>query len=217
MNTAITVVLVGAIFLVIGALYQRAQRNARARRLSTAFFPEALQAKIKSTYPHLSEEQTIEVLEGLRDFFLICNAAGRRMVAMPSQAVDVAWHEFILHTRRYQRFCQQHLGRFLHHTPAEAMESPTIAQQGIKLAWRLACKQEGITPKTPDRLPRLFALDAALNIADGFHYTLNCRQGDKNRSQDYCASHIGCGGGCGTSCGADSGSDGCGGGCGGGD
>ncbi|MDC3952169.1 hypothetical protein KGZ13_33865, partial [Pseudomonas aeruginosa] len=39
------------------------------------------------------------VLGGLREYLLLCRAAGKRMVAMPSQVVDVAWHELILHTR----------------------------------------------------------------------------------------------------------------------
>ncbi len=56
-----------------------------------------------------------------------CYAAqpAKRMVAMPSQVVDVAWHELILHTRLYQHVCRKGLGRFLHHTPAQAMRSPT--------------------------------------------------------------------------------------------
>ncbi len=52
---------------------------------------------------------------------------------MPSQVVDDAWHEFILFTRAYQQYCNKALGRYLHHTPAEAMDSPTIAQEGNKL------------------------------------------------------------------------------------
>jgi hypothetical protein len=86
---------------------------------------------------------------------------------MPSQVVDDAWHEFILFTRQYQQFCERGLGRFLHHTPAEAMRSPTDAQDGIKRAWRLACQRDGIDPKAPQSLPLLFALDAcsALPVA----------------------------------------------------
>jgi hypothetical protein len=192
------------------------------RRQRTAFidgyvFPATLPDKLRKKYPHLTQDQTDLAMDALREYFQLCNQAGRRMVAMPSQAVDAAWHEFILFTRNYQSFCRRGLGRFLHHTPAEAMRTPTQAQEGIKRAWRLACFREGIDPKTPTRLPLLFALDAELNISNGFRYVLNC-QGAAD--PPYCAGSIGCGGGCGGDCGAsgDGGSDGGdGGGCGGGD
>ncbi len=82
---------------------------------------------------------------------------------MPSQAVDTVWHEFILFTKKYDQFCHDTFGRFLHHTHAEAMISPTSAQVGIKLAWALSCSREGIRPSSADRLPLLFALDQQLD------------------------------------------------------
>jgi hypothetical protein len=66
------------------------------------------------------------------------------------------------------------LGRFLHHTPAEAMLTPQNAQEGIRRAWRLACGLENISARTPPRLPLIFKLDDRLNIPDGFRYSLNC-------------------------------------------
>jgi hypothetical protein len=35
----------------------------------------------------------------------------------PSLIVDLGWHEFILFTKAYQRFCNQEMGRFIHHVP----------------------------------------------------------------------------------------------------
>jgi hypothetical protein len=145
---------------------------------------------------------------------------------MPSQAVDMAWHEFILYTRQYRQFCSRGLGRFLHHTPHDVMPNPNAASDGIRRAWRLACSREGIDPQLPARLPLLFALDAELGIADGFRYSLDCgaHPGSYRKGDTYCASHIGCGSGCSGGSGSnndsssDGGSDGggCGGGCGGG-
>jgi hypothetical protein len=125
---------------------------------------------------------------------------------MPSQVVDVAWHEFILFTREYRAFCQRGLGRFLHHVPAEAMRAPTDAQEGIRRAWYFACRDERLAPRQAYRLPLLFALDAELGIADGFRYSLDCLSGAAiagTGGSSYCGSHIGCSGGCG------GGSDGC--------
>lgn len=164
---------------------------------------------------------------------------------MPSQVVDVAWHEFILFTRDYAAFCDKAFGRFLHHTPAEAMASQQQAGDGIRRAWRLACLLAGTDPTHPHTLPRLFKLDAKLRIPDGFIYQRYCEPHKQTGRAAaaaaggaviYCASHIGCGGaasgagalwfgaasdGCSadfdaSGCGGDSGGGGgCGGGCGG--
>jgi hypothetical protein len=77
------------------------------------------------------------VMMGLKQYFQVCNLAGKQFVSMPSQVVDDAWHEFILFTRQYQIFCKGAFGRFLHHVPADAMPSRTTAQDGIKRAWKL--------------------------------------------------------------------------------
>lgn len=37
----------------------------------------------------------------------------------PSEAVDVGWHTFLLHTREYREFCHRIAGRFLDHVPTE--------------------------------------------------------------------------------------------------
>jgi hypothetical protein len=161
-----------------------------------AFHP-AIRARVRKKRPQLDDGQLDLVFRGLRDYFQLCRKAGNRRVAMPSQAVDDAWHEFILFTRAYDAFCRRALGRYLHHTPVEAMASPIHAEEGIKRAWRLACAREGIDPRQPERLPLLFALDSQLGITEGFHYSLNCR--DKNSpvsGSQYCASHIGCSSGC---------------------
>lgn len=193
-------------------------------------YARLLDRRLAARHPGLSEAQRAEVFAGLVDYFHICRQAGQRMVSMPSQVVDDAWHEFILFTRLYNQFCRGAFGRFLHHTPTEAMASRTMATEGIRRAWRLACAREKIDPKVPTRLPRLFALDAKLGIAGGFIYHLDCRAAHiTGDSSGFCASDIGCGGsaGCGGESGSDAGSDGggdsggdgggCGGGCGGGD
>lgn len=185
----------------------------RERYIEEYNFPKKVNEKIISTYPHLTEKDVEKVINALREYFLICRVAKLRMVSMPSQVVDVAWHEFILFTRGYHEFCKKGLGKFLHHTPAEAMQSQTIAQKGIKRAWRLSCKRENIHPKAAHKLPLLFSIDSELNIPDGFKYSLNCTNDDDR----YCAAHIGCAGGSAGGCCGDGGGDGGGGsGCGGG-
>ena len=167
-------------------------------------FSAALKSRFAASHSALEANDCAVVFRGLRQYFLACHAAGRSMVSMPSQVVDDAWHEWILFTREYTDFCDKAFGRYLHHTPAQAMPSPTVAQGGIRRAWRLCCKIEGIDARRPGRLPLLFAIDDLLNTPNGFRYSLNCLATNRD---DYCASHIGCGGSSGGSDG-DSGSDG---------
>ena len=202
--------------------YGRSYQKKRLRQqnyLRDYIFPMALDRKLRERYPNLNNEQIALVFRALYDYFRICQFAKGKMVAMPSQVVDDVWHDFILFTRLYQLFCQQALGRFLHHTPTEAMNSPTLANQGIKRAWRLSCHLENIDAKAPEKLPLLFAIDGLLDIENGFKYDLNCQANSGN----YCASDIGCSSGCSGDSGGcsgdssdSSGDSGCGGGCGGG-
>lgn len=222
MDTKIILALV--VFGIIGIYLFRSRRSAQLEYIQNYRFHPLLVKKVKEKYPHLSEKDIKLVLDALKDYFHICNLAGKRMVAMPSQVVDVAWHEFILSTRSYKDFSGKAVGRFLHHTPTEAMKTPTLAKEGIKRAWHFACTKDGIDPKAPTRLPLLFAIDALLGIEDGYHYSLNCRDtSSPNYGSGYCAGDIGCTTGCagdsggfGSSCGGSgcSGSS-CGGGCGG--
>ncbi len=203
------------VLLGLWLLWRARMRAARAACIESFPYQRHLDARLAARRPELTPAQRTEVFHALKDYFLICNRAGRRMVSMPSQVADDAWHEFILFTRLYAGFCNKAFGRFLHHTPAEAMASPTLASQGIKRAWRLACALEGFDPKQPMALPRLFSIDATLGIAGGFVYQLNCQSplaGSGNGS--FCASHIGCSGGCGGDSGSSDGGDG-GSGCGG--
>ena len=206
---------VGLLVFVTYSLWVRS----RARRLKIINgyqFPDGIRRRVKSRYPHLTETDLDRVFSGLRQYFRI--ALRRRvLVSMPSQVVDIAWHEFILFTRDYRDFCQRGLGRFLHHVPAEAMRAPTDAQEGIRRAWYFACRDERLPPRQSDRLPLLFGLDAELGIADGFRYRLDCLAGataDGAGGLSYCGSHIGCSSGCGGS-GCSGGDGSCGGGCGG--
>jgi hypothetical protein len=214
-NVVILGLLTGGIFFVY-SYFKRVAINRRKKFIAGFCLPKSIREKVNEVYPHLSTSDVMEVMKGLKEYFLICNLAGGNFVSMPSQVVDVAWHEFILFTKQYQVFCAKAFGRFLHHVPAEAMRTPTIAQDGIKRAWRLSCKREKINPDSPSRLPILFNIDSKLNIKNGFFYTPNCK-GSGNSG--FCAGDIG--GGCGSNgCGGNS-AQGCGandgGGCGGGD
>lgn len=215
MNLLIATALLGLSAWIARRVWRGRLLQKRLEMIRAHPFPQSVRMKFRDAQPNLDSSQEHRVFEGLRDYFVICAQARGQFVAMPSQVADDAWHAFILHTRYYQDFCSKAFGRFLHHTPAEAMTTQTMATEGIQRAWRLACALEQINPRQPDRLPRLFALDGALSIPNGFRYDTRCSPGSGN----YCASHIGCSTGCGggsSSAGAEGGGSSCGGGCGGG-
>lgn len=184
----------------------------RNKYLQEYTFPIGLKRRFVDSHPNLNAKQTNLVFEGLRQFFQICASCNStEIAAMPSRIVDDAWHEFILCSQAYSDFCEQALGRFLHHTPKELMSEPSKLSLGVKNTWRKACSIEGIDPRKPKSLPLLFAIDGLLNIPDGYLYTVDCKM--DGSEHEHCVSDIGCGSSGG--CGGDGGCGGCGG-CGGG-
>ena len=153
-------------------------------------FSESLTEKVRVAYPHLSSEEIALVFVGLKEYFAICHKAKGKMVAMPSRIVDLAWHEFILCTKHYQTFCRRAFGRFLHHTPSQAMTSKKSASEGLKRTWFLACERYFTDPRKPQKLPLLFALDDMIGIKDGYHYAL--QTSDKDMKDKHNANNIAC-------------------------
>jgi hypothetical protein len=179
-------------------------------------FPTSLFESFQKSHRNLGEKDVQLVARALREYFIVYLRAGRSVIGMPSRVVDDLWHEFILATRTYQLFCQSAFGRFLHHIPAtEASHDPRV-NAGMAVTWRLACLEENIRPRSPTRLPLLFAIDEKLAIPDGYTYSLNTMLAwgnPKSGVEGGCAgasSSYNCGGG-GHGCGG----HGCGGGCGG--
>ncbi len=192
-------------------------------------FPPGLFAKLRKKHPHLSQQDCELAGLALRQYFTVYLKSGRRFVAMPSQVTDDLWHEMILYTKIYKTFCRQAFGRFMHHTPAVMLGSARSSNAGLRRCWWYACLEEDINPSKPLALPLLFRLDEQLNIAEGFHYALDCRGLGNAQYQTAGTTVIHCGGdfastdfdgttdGFGDMTGSDGdGNDGCSGGCSGG-
>ena len=180
-----------AVFLLL-SLRKRNQNLKREAYIRRYTLPRGLYEKVIQRHPQLSHKDMALVSQGLRQFFLAYLKSGHQFVSMPSQIADELWHEFILYTQHYQDFCQQPFGRFLHHTPAVVMRSGSNSNAGLRRCWRYACIEENIAPRSPSRLPLLFALDAKFDIPNGFRYVPDCngvrRQGDQSGSSGtvYC-------------------------------
>ncbi len=219
-----------ALIVIAATLWRRQVALQREAYIRNFDLPKGLFEKLQKHHPHLTPKECQLVAQGLRQFFLAYLKSGRKFVSMPSQVADDLWHEFILYTKGYQAFCQKAFGRFLHHTPAVVLVGgQQQSNAGLRRCWQHACHEENINPRQPSRLPLLFALDAKLQIANGFSYVPDC-ESVQRKGADGNTTAVHCGGDFSSSSvdggtdglddgGGDSGGDGggCGGGCGGGD
>lgn len=227
MTILIIVTLILSITLLV--VWTRWRQAARADYIRTYMFPKGIFEKLQAKRPELTLKDCQLTARALRQFFLAHLKSGRKFVSMPSQVADDLWHELILYTRHYEAFCDHAFGRFMHHTPAVVLGADRQNNAGLRRTWWYACLEENINPRAHTRLPLLFALDAKLNVGDGFRYAPDCEALRNNGSggTTHCggdfssSSYDGSTDGLGDSSsgdgagGGDSGS-GCGGGCGGG-
>ena len=203
--------LLGAMFVagaaaVYFALSRSSARLKRENYVRHFVFPAPVLRSLLKTYPHLEDKDFFLVARALRQYFLVHLRSGRRSVGMPSKVVDALWHEFILDTKTYHRFCGHAFGAYFHHVPPGHAPSAGAEREALRRTWRLACLEENIDPRNATRLPLLFAIDSKLKIPDGHDYDLEVIK--KTPQSD----SSGCGG---IGCGGDGCSGGCGGGCGG--
>ncbi len=104
--------------------------------------------------------------------------AGRHAIADRRCAVA----EFILYTREYQAFCRRAFGDYLRHTLAAVMDGRgKTDNDGLRRVWWFSCVYESIDPKFPTRLPLIFALDAKLDVPDGFRCVTDCEEPGRAR------------------------------------
>ena len=167
---------IAAFLLVVGVVLWRALQLQRRLEFIRHFpFPPSLFDKLAALRPELARKDMALVARGLRHFFLAYEKSGRQFVSMPSQVADDLWHEFILYTRNYDKFCRQAFGSFFHHSPAVVLAPrQRDSNAGLRRVWWHCCKEENINPAKPTRLPLLFALDAKLGITGGFVYAADC-------------------------------------------
>jgi hypothetical protein len=197
-----------AVYLVISRGFVRLKRESYIRQY---VFPASILRSVTRTYPELKEKDLFLIARALRSYFLAHLKSRSATVGMPSRAADALWHDFILDTRAYHTFCDKAFGSYFHHIPAGKSSSAKTGNEALRRTWRLTCLEENIDPRNATRLPLLFALDAKLQIPDGFIYDLDAvKQAPRADS-----SSAGCSGGFACS-GGDCDSGGCSGGCGGG-
>ena len=63
----------------------------------------------------LSPAEAEELFADMKRFLFLAGTVFDPLA--PTEKIDEAWHNFILFTRDYQRFCRDYFGRFIHHVP----------------------------------------------------------------------------------------------------
>lgn len=159
---------------ILAIMWNMLRKARRAEYIRTYVLPDGLFDRLRKRRPELTLKDCQLVSHALRQFFLAYLKSGCKFVSMPSQVADDLWHELILYTKNYDLFCRRAFGRFLHHTPAVVLSTAQQNNAGLRRCWWFTCREENINPRDPTRLPLLFALDAKLNVPDGFHYVADC-------------------------------------------
>jgi len=166
------------VVLTIATFIQRRLRAARMRRraafVAAYMFPAELDDRVAVRLPALTREERAQVLEGLRQYFLVAIASLRgriaRRLGMPSRAVDEAWQEFIAMHREYAEFCHRAFGRVLRHRAVSTTETGASDALANTLHQLKRDAPHGAAWAMLAGVPLLFALDGRLALAGGQAY-----------------------------------------------
>ncbi|MCF1593374.1 glycine-rich domain-containing protein [Streptomyces muensis] len=86
-----------------------------ARTLISTELRETLVDNMRAKFPQLAQEKADRGVGQMLAFLAACDYSEKPL--SPSPLVDDFWHAFLLHTKAYREFCEQHFGRFLDHQP----------------------------------------------------------------------------------------------------
>ncbi|MFI6286773.1 glycine-rich domain-containing protein [Streptomyces sp. NPDC051018] len=86
-----------------------------ARTLINAGLRETLVDNMRAKFSQLTEERADRGVGQMLAFLAACAYSEKPL--SPSPLVDDFWHAFLLHTKAYRDFCDEHFSRFLDHQP----------------------------------------------------------------------------------------------------
>jgi hypothetical protein len=145
-----------------------------AKNLSNFEVPDYILSRWRQEFS-ANEKQSQMAVSALKDWFSVLRLGYPRHFGMTSKSVDFIWHELILNTRLYAKFCEDCLGFFAHHTTNEADErelAKSKQKEEVLRTWMSVCLLNKIDPVTPKELPALFKMDRELRVVNGFYYQL---------------------------------------------
>lgn len=78
-----------------------------------------------------SEVAAQELFLDLKGFLYLCGTKQQDAAHLsPPEVVDTIWHHYILHTKEYAKFCEDHFQAFIHHTPFTRSQKQKMVQGG---------------------------------------------------------------------------------------
>ncbi len=69
---------------------------------------------------HYSQKKKISFIESQKlhiELEMFLSEASKGGVLIPSVQIDDVWHNFILHTKKYDDYCKEKFNKFIHHNP----------------------------------------------------------------------------------------------------
>lgn len=77
-------------------------------------------------------DYTRDVIHEYKNFMYLVIARGG---GAPSDPIDQVWHQHILYTKDYKRFCDLYAGRFINHSPDRKIGNSSKAYDSISVAY----------------------------------------------------------------------------------
>jgi hypothetical protein len=85
-----------------------------------AFEAPYLEEKLLKDHIAATREEALALFAEVKRYLILTHLDRERGYPMISLVVDAVWHEFVLFTDQYTRFCQDYFGGYMPHAPANA-------------------------------------------------------------------------------------------------
>ncbi|MCA1558006.1 MAG: hypothetical protein LC731_05635, partial [Acidobacteria bacterium] len=104
-----------------------------AREELFSFQAPFLEEKLLDSGVFQTPEELHEAFTELKKYFLL-NELNGSPFSMISLRVDTVWHEFILFTEEYHKFCERFFGKYIHHSPATSTKGTIPDKEIVEVA-----------------------------------------------------------------------------------
>lgn len=70
----------------------------------------------------MEKEDAVALFGDLKRFLYLCMRNDTQKPLAPTEMIDTIWHNFILFTEDYRKFCEKYFNGFIHHRPLTSAE-----------------------------------------------------------------------------------------------
>jgi hypothetical protein len=152
-------------------------RKRREKYLEKYVFPKELETALSKEF---KSEQHEQILEALREYFIILNKANNAKFFVPSKAILIAWRIFI-DLESYEKFANKAFGEVIVPPKLNKKISKWTLRNAFRTVYALASSREKIDRKKQKKLPSIFKLDKLLNIKNGTKFEFKKGKSKKSK------------------------------------